>query len=105
MNIYRRIYEKIAGYMKPGGSLIVINVGRQNLWPMLGLRNPFVPTIRWHIHQDTGFWRRFLLEIAYQRVEFEWMPKYPLRHIRPLIANRTGAFMTDSMFHLVAYVQ
>lgn len=101
--VYQVILRKIAQSLKPGGRFIIYNVGRTNLWPLLGLHNPFAPTIEWHIHQDPSLWRTLLLDSGFDRVDTGWELKYSLRHMGPLVSNCLFTFFTDSMFRLVAW--
>lgn len=53
---YLAIFEKIASVTKLGGLLIMSDCSSRNLFPSLGLNNPFDPGIEWHKHQPPAVW-------------------------------------------------
>lgn len=54
--IYDVIFGSIAALVRPGGILIMSDCSSHNLFPLLGLRNPFDPQIEWEKHQPPSIW-------------------------------------------------
>lgn len=53
---YLAIFGKISSVIRPGGLLIMSDCSSRNLFPSLGLKNPFDPGIEWHKHQPPAVW-------------------------------------------------
>jgi 2-polyprenyl-3-methyl-5-hydroxy-6-metoxy-1,4-benzoquinol methylase len=100
--VYAEIVEKIARAVKPGGYFIICNHSRRNFWPMIGRKNPFSPTLEWHIHPTPRTWKRLLRSHGFRQVKVDWPHRYRARRLGPLVTNPLFAFFTDSMFRLVA---
>ena len=49
---YHKIISKISNLLNNKGQVIVTDCARNNFWPKLGLKNPFAPSIDWHLHQS-----------------------------------------------------
>ncbi len=56
--IYAAIFEGIAALMKPGGILMMSDCSSQNVFPLLGIGNPFDPQIEWEKHQPPSVWAK-----------------------------------------------
>lgn len=54
--IYENLFEQIAALVAPGGHLVLSDCSPRNLFPTLGLKNPFDPNIEWHKHQPPSVW-------------------------------------------------
>jgi 2-polyprenyl-3-methyl-5-hydroxy-6-metoxy-1,4-benzoquinol methylase len=98
---YRGIFRKLAGMMSPGGLLVLADVSRHNLYPMIGLRNPIAPNIEWHKHQAPATWARLLEPLGFRKHMLSWYRYHPLRWLGPLAANRVANFFLTSHFRLV----
>lgn len=98
---YRGLLRRLAGMLRPGATLIVSDCSRFNLWPTLGLKNPFAPSIEWEKHQTPRVWDEVLASANFVRVESEWYRYYPLRWLGPLSTNALAAFVLAGHFRLV----
>ena len=49
---YQGLVNKISDLLDQRGVIIVTDCGPKNFWPMLGLKNPFAPSIEWNLHQS-----------------------------------------------------
>lgn len=56
VEIYDSLFEQIAALVAPGGHLVLSDCSPRNLFPALGLKNPFDPNIEWHKHQPPSIW-------------------------------------------------
>ena len=55
---YRKIFSSVAKLVKPGGILIMSDCSSNNLFPILGMKNPIDPAIEWHKHQPPSEWAK-----------------------------------------------
>jgi SAM-dependent methyltransferase len=99
---YRELLRKVYGMLAPGGTLIIADAARDNFYPMLGLRNPFAPTIEWNKHQNPGLWTVLLQQAGFEKARLSWATPKRLRSIGALLNNRAAAFMLHSHFVLHA---
>ncbi len=92
---YRKIFDRIYQLAKDNASFVICDSSRYNVFPFLGLRNPFVPTINWKIHQTPGTWKRLLKEAGFTEPETVW-----LSHDRLGIwgTNILASFLYNSCF-------
>jgi len=97
---YKKYFEKIYDFMRPGGHFILSDAGRINFWGFLGLRSPFAPTIDWGKHQEPVVWEGLLKKAGFEFVALDWHRFYPLRWLGRLGSNRLVANATTSQFVL-----
>ncbi len=98
---YLRIFEKLAALTVGGGTLIVADVARRNLFGDLHVKNPFAPTIEWQKHQPPRLWAELLGEVGFTQARIRWSTLNSLRHPgQVLLGNRIGAYVTHSSFCL-----
>jgi hypothetical protein len=98
---YRALFRTIGAMMTAGGVLIVADCSRANLWPMIGLRNPFAPSIEWHKHQTPQVWDALLTAERFVPVTFDWYRYHPLRWLGRIGASGLSNFLLGSYFRLV----
>jgi SAM-dependent methyltransferase len=96
-NQYKDIINGFAQFMNKDSVLILGDCARTNMWPMLGLKNPFVPTIEWHKHQNPSQWIKLFKEAGFRLHDFRWSPLYSLGK---LSSNWPVHFLTASHFVL-----
>ncbi|MBA2504340.1 MAG: class I SAM-dependent methyltransferase [Thermoleophilaceae bacterium] len=97
------LFEELRAALRPGGQVIVADCARLNLFAAVGARNPFVPDIEWHLHQQPKVWAALLEEAGFTRPRIRWNPMTRAgRAGRVLLANWLGAFVTQSHFSLTA---
>lgn len=98
---YRHLFQRIASMLAPAGDLVLTDGTPHNLWPKLGLRNPFAPTIEWHKHQPPEVWRALAEEVGLRYCCLKWTSPSSLGEVgRTLLGNRLGAFLTLGAFRL-----
>ena len=83
--------------IRAGGTVVVADCARSNLWPHLGLRSPFAPWIEWEKHQDPSQWIRVFERAGFKVASRRWSPYYG---IRTLSANSVFHYLTCSHFTL-----
>jgi SAM-dependent methyltransferase len=83
--------------VRTGGTVVVADCARSNLWPDLGLRCPFAPWIEWEKHQDPAQWIRVFERAGFKVASRRWSPYYG---IRTLSANSVFHYLTCSHFTL-----
>ncbi len=99
--VYRGIFEKVASLTSSGGSVIITDCSRYNLFPMLGSRNPIVPMIEWDKHQPPGLWCRLARGAGLHEPKVRWTSPNRLGRIgRVFLGNRVAAFFLTSHFCL-----
>ena len=99
--VYRQVFETISEWMAQNGHLLLADCTSSNLFPALGVRNPFAPTIEWHKHQPPETWERLLAGLGYRRCCLHWTAPSMLGNAgRVLLANRLGAYLTLGHFRL-----
>lgn len=103
-NTYKKLINKVLEFLSPQGTIIITDCSSNNFWGDLKLKNPFAPTIDWHLHHPPflvkklfedyrfdsklrwspfkrfGFFGRFLSK-------FGWFPSYFMQSHFNLILN------------------
>jgi SAM-dependent methyltransferase len=98
---YLTLFRKLAALSTPGAKLIVVDCSRRNLYPDLGLRNPFAPSIEWHKHQPPELWACLLSQVGFAKPEIRWNSFNRLGRVgRLLLGNRIAAYTLNSLFSL-----
>jgi 2-polyprenyl-3-methyl-5-hydroxy-6-metoxy-1,4-benzoquinol methylase len=98
---YRQLFGKIATMMVPGGTLLLADCSRYNVFGVVGLKSPLVPTITWELHQTPATWSKLLQSVGFVEERVVWRTLYPLRRLGWLAANRLANFFLTSHFLLV----
>jgi SAM-dependent methyltransferase len=97
--LFRAQFRRMAAMTAPGGHLVAADCSRLNLFGVLRVRNPFVPDIEWHIHQQPRVWAALLAESGFTNAQIRWNPMTRAgRAGEVLLANWVGAFLTTSHF-------
>ena len=98
---YADVFGKLVGMSRPGARLIVVDCGRRNLFPALGLRNPIARSIEWDKHQEPQLWATLLTEAGFRNLRLRWLSFNTLRRPgRLVLGNRLAAFFLTSAFCL-----
>jgi SAM-dependent methyltransferase len=104
---YEELFNKVYGMLNPGGTFVISDAGRRNLFAPFArrgwIRNPFVPMINWSIHQEPRFWCRMLIDGGFFRCNWSPAPIRPLRSLPRLARSRLLSLATNSKFVLHAY--
>lgn len=98
---YLTVFTHIASLARPGAKLIIADCTRHNLFPALGLTNPFVPTIEWEKHQAPQTWASLLDEAGFGHPRVSWEPLYRFGRVgRRLLSNKAAAYFLKGVFRL-----
>jgi len=97
---YERIFRHIAGMMKPGGTLIVVDAARRNVFGDLGLRNPMTPSIGWFKHQQPEYWASLLENCGFGQTNICWVSGRLLRYMGINALPKFLAYFGHSVFRL-----
>src|SRR5262245_6485905 len=99
--IYQELFAKIFALSSEGARLIICDCSRYNVFPLLGLRNPFAPTIEWHKHQAPRVWAELLEGVGFVNPRISWRTFNRLgRWGAALLANPLAAYFLSSSFCL-----
>jgi cyclopropane fatty-acyl-phospholipid synthase-like methyltransferase len=94
-------FDRILGHLRSlvadGGTVVVADAARNNLWDRLGLRSPLSPAIEWEKHQQPEVWATAFERAGFTRRDIRWSPLYPFGR---LSANRLVQYATASHFVL-----
>lgn len=85
---YVDLLKGLRGRITTGGTVVVADCARSNLWPHLGLRSPVAPWIEWQKHQNPPQWIRVFERAGFRLGSRRWSPYYGIR-----------AVSTNSLFH------
>jgi 2-polyprenyl-3-methyl-5-hydroxy-6-metoxy-1,4-benzoquinol methylase len=69
---YDEIFRSISELVKPGGHLMMSDCSSKNLFPFLGLRNPFDLKIEWNKHQPPSVWAKVAKLHDLELTEVRW---------------------------------
>jgi SAM-dependent methyltransferase len=98
---YLAVFRRLAELASPKAVLILSDCTRRNFFPLLGVRNPFVPTINWEIHQPPELWAALLREAGFDDAWIRWSPINRLGWVgRRLLANKVAAYFLVGHFCL-----
>lgn len=98
--VYVNAFRNLGRLVRRHGKIIIADCARNNLFPDLGLRNPFAPNIEWSKHQNPDVWKAILRAAGFIPGASRWYQLYPLRHLGFLFSNRLVAYLTYSHFVL-----
>lgn len=98
---YRELFRRIAALTNKGGKLIVSDCTRNNLFPALGLTNPFSRTIEWEKHQAPEVWAGLLEQCGFGNRSIGWRSPNGLGALGgALFGNRLAAYFWKGEFIL-----
>jgi SAM-dependent methyltransferase len=98
---YRKIFSRLATLANPGAHLLIVDCSRKNLFPLVGLTDPFARSIDWRKHQTPEVWITLLEECGFAAPEIRWASFTRLRTPgRILLGYRVAAFLLSSRFWL-----
>lgn len=101
--VYREIFTRIKNMAAPGAQVLVADCSRFNIFPSLGLVNPFAPTIEWNKHQRPELWCDLLMEAGLINCKIRWTSFNSLRTPGKLLCgNKFAAFLLLSHFYIKA---
>ncbi|HET7198498.1 MAG TPA: class I SAM-dependent methyltransferase [Burkholderiales bacterium] len=98
---YRAIFTRIAALARPGATLVITDCCRHNLFPALGLTNPFNRSIEWHKHQQPETWAELLAQAGFAKARIGWLPLFRFGPLgRRLLSNKLAAYFLKGAFRL-----
>jgi len=86
--------------MRKGGKLIILDVSNRNIFPTLGLNNPFEKNIEWFKHRSPEYWAELLSQCGFGAPKISWPSGRLLRYFGIGSRNKTIAYLLDSAFRL-----
>lgn len=89
------ILRPLRAITRTGGTVIVSDCSRSNLWPDLGIGSPFDKSIEWSKHQNPPVWIRVFGRAGFKSAKWDWSPLYPLGK---LSTNSLVQYLTRSHF-------
>ncbi len=100
--IYREIFSKIFKLSNNGAKLILCDCSRNNFFDLLKVRNPFLPAIEWHKHQQPEVWAELLCEVGFKNPRITWSSFNALRGLGKIIfGNRIMSYFLTSHFRMI----
>jgi len=105
--IYRDLVSEMFHIMVPGGTIVMSDCARSNLFAPLvrlgfGHPVPGMAAIDWDKHQEPGVWQRLLQDAGFTDFSLAWYVPAPLKRFERLINNRLVNFCTFSHFTIYA---
>jgi cyclopropane fatty-acyl-phospholipid synthase-like methyltransferase len=99
--LYDTFFGKVNSVMQMGGTLIVTDSSRYNLWATFGMRNPMCPAIEWDVHQTPRYWAKLLARNGFGKARISWLQPYVLERFGRLTKNEILSYFLRSKFRLV----
>lgn len=97
--IYLSMFSKLSSLAGSGAKLIVCDCSRYNFFALLGIGNPFAPTIEWHKHQAPEVWIDLLSQVGFVHPRIRWTSFNTLRSPgRVLLGNKLLSYFLRSDF-------
>ena len=97
--IYLNMFSKLSSLSSSGAKLIVSDCSRYNFFALLGIKNPFAPTIEWHKHQAPEVWVNLLGQVGFVNPRVRWTSFNTLRSPgRALLGNKLLSYFLRSHF-------
>ena len=97
--IYLSMFSKLSSLSSSGAKLIVSDCSRYNFFALLGIKNPFAPTIEWHKHQAPKVWVDLLRQVGFVNPRVRWTSFNTLRSLgRVLLGNKLLSYLLRSHF-------
>ncbi len=97
---YKKVFDHIHSIMRPGGTLIVLDAARRNVFGDSGLKNPLVPNIEWHKHQQPSLWAELLSRSGFTDPEISWPTGRYSRYLRIYSIPQFLSYFGSSSFRL-----
>ena len=98
---YAGLCRTLADLTNPGGQLVVTDCSPYNVFPLLGRRNPYAPTIEWRKHHRPSVWIELLCQAGFADAKVTWPAPYRLRGLGPvLLGNEVASFFLSSHFRI-----
>lgn len=100
IDAYKKVFDHIYSILRPGGTLIVLDAARRNVFGDFGLKNPLVPNIEWHKHQQPTFWAELLSRSGFADPKTSWPTGRYSRYLRIYTMPKFLSYFGSSSFRL-----
>jgi len=111
---YQELLKKIFNLLKPGGSIIITDCSRGNLFSWLsnklGIPNPSAPMIEWFKHQKPQLWIKVLGSVGFKHATRRWIfPTWRIPGVcgcsgmDKFLDNFAFSYLTTSYFAVKAF--
>jgi hypothetical protein len=99
--IYKSLFDKISSLSNSSAKIIICDCSNWNLFPFLGLKNPFDRAIEWHKHQSPYLWSKLLIESGFCNPSISWTTFNRFRKIGGfLFGNKYVSYFLTSHYCL-----
>ena len=100
--IYNSLFQKISDLSTSDSKIIIADCSRYNLFPLFGMKNPFMRSIEWHKHQSPKFWAGMLSKFGFQNARITWNSFNRMGSVGSFVlGNKFTSFFLNSHFRLV----
>ena len=100
--IYQELFHAIARLLRPGGLLSMSDCSSRNLFPAIGLKNPFDRNIEWQKHQPPQEWIKLAICAGLEARSIRWSSPSILGEVgKSIIGNQVGSWFFTSHFNIV----
>ncbi len=99
-NAYGRMIGDLRRLMRRGGSVVVTDCARHNVFGDLGITNPAMPSIEWEKHQNPELWTRLFIPQGFRRTRLVYSHPRFAGLGRMLLDNRIASYFSLSHFQL-----
>lgn len=102
-NAYSGLFEQIAMMSAGGATLAISDCSSKNFFGVLGIRNPFAPTVEWSKHQAPSVWIALMEQAGFAHLSTDWIMPQRLGGLgQVLLGNRFAAYFVNSYFRIMA---
>jgi hypothetical protein len=99
---YDMIFRKLSTIIVEGGFLVIADCSPNNIFPAIGLRNPFDPNIQWEKHQAPDLWFKLASKFGFTKTRLDWStPSILGKYLGPILNNEQFAWFYTSHFQLI----
>jgi SAM-dependent methyltransferase len=100
-SVYQQAADRISALAQPEAKLVICDCSSKNLYPRLGLPNPFAPAIEWEKHQPPSVWADLFKQAGFAELDTRWTSFNRLGRVgRMLTSNKPVAYLLTSHFCL-----
>lgn len=100
---YKKIFQKLLSLSSKEGIIIIADCSCKNVFPALGIKNIFTPTIEWHKHQTPELWSHIMEKTGYKVFKTKWVSPSQLgRAGNFFLGNKICSFFIHSHFIIYA---
>ena len=98
---YKKLIFKIVKLLSTNGQIVITDCSRRNFWGDLGLKNPFAPSIDWHLHQNPRLVLKLFEDHSFYK-KIRWSPFKRLGLLAYLISSlgMIPSYFLQSHFNL-----